>query len=134
MTRVFVYGTLKSGHCNNRLLVGQHYVGRAETLAPGLRLVDLGPFPGAVHSASPSRVYGEVWDIDDAALRRLDGLESNGSFYTREVVETSLGEAWVYVLPVRDYGDARPVTLGSWRPSQEEREWVEHVSGAGRSA
>ena len=120
--QVFVYGTLKHGFWNNRLLENAEYVGNA--LIEGLDLFSLGGFPGVVDGTG--RVVGEVYMVDDLELKHLDRLEGNGSFYTREQRNTLLyqtpdgtdknnyiGESWVYVLPnrhqERDRGDILPV-------------------------
>ena len=84
---LFLYGTLKRGCSNHHFLAGQEFIGEART-APGFRLYDLGGYPGMV--ASPDRrqgVMGEIWTVDAAALRRLDGLEGQKEgLYRRELV------------------------------------------------
>lgn len=90
---VFVYGTLRSGFGNNRLLASAEdhgrarYVGPAYTSAPAT-LVDVnGHFPAIVDlDAGPSLVFGEVWEVDGLTLARLDALEGVPSLYTREPV------------------------------------------------
>lgn len=72
---IFVYGTLKRGGSNHHFLADQVFVGAART-APGFRLHDLGGYPGMVpHAGDRDGVAGEIWEVDDACLRRLDGLE-----------------------------------------------------------
>lgn len=100
---VFVYGSLKAGYWNNRLLHHSTFVGQACT-SEFMLLVD-GSFP---HMLAPSQfagidgspgkpsavdivdlagnVYGEVWRVDDATLAELDRLEGCPHFYTREVI------------------------------------------------
>ena len=63
---VAVYGTLKRGGCNHRLLAGSHWLG--PVLLSGLRLHDLGPYPMAVACADPGalvatnrRAYSRGW-------------------------------------------------------------------------
>src|SRR5215471_201591 len=46
-TIVFVYGTLKRGERNHRLLADQEFLGAAVTV-PRYRVFDLGPYPGLV--------------------------------------------------------------------------------------
>jgi gamma-glutamylaminecyclotransferase len=84
---VFVYGTLKRGCCNHHFLADQQFLGAART-APGFRLFDLGGHPGMVERpADTEGVVGEVWAVDAAALKRLDGLEGLAEgLYRREVV------------------------------------------------
>lgn len=72
---VFVYGTLKRGGSNHRLLAGQTLIGPAR-LAPGFALYALGEYPGLVaEPSSADRVTGELWAVDDAGLAALDELE-----------------------------------------------------------
>jgi gamma-glutamylcyclotransferase (GGCT)/AIG2-like uncharacterized protein YtfP len=75
VTRVFASGTLKRGCSNHGCLAGQHYVGAART-APGFALYAVADYPGMVRSSDGTgTVIGEVWEVDDACLQRLDALE-----------------------------------------------------------
>jgi gamma-glutamylcyclotransferase (GGCT)/AIG2-like uncharacterized protein YtfP len=87
MTRVFVYGTLKRGCSNHGFLTGQRYVGDART-TPGFDLYAVADYPGMVHSSDGTgSVTGEIWEVDDACLRRLDALEgTDQGLYVREPV------------------------------------------------
>lgn len=92
--RVFVYGTLKSGYGNNRILVqgGATLVEENKTL-PGYRLWDCG-FPVAQEDED-SQITGEIWDIGNPekedrsriTLERLDALEGEGRMYNRVRIE-----------------------------------------------
>ena len=84
--RVFVYGTLKRGIHNHRLLEGSDYIGEAYTIDT-FRMYTTG-FPVIFHSEEPDAkaVFGEVYDVDDDTLKRLDQLEAEGSMYNREKV------------------------------------------------
>lgn len=84
---IFVYGTLKRGGPNHHFLAGQEFLGQACT-TPGFQLHDLGSYPGMVpRSDDRNGVTGEVWSVDEAALKRLDALEGLAEgLYRREVV------------------------------------------------
>lgn len=72
---IFVYGTLKRGGTNHRLLAGQRFIGPARTTA-GHRLYGLGEYPGLViDPADRTGVQGEVWAVDRATLAALDAFE-----------------------------------------------------------
>ena len=78
MPLLFVYGTLKRGGENHRALSGQRFVGEARTEAR-FRLHLLDGYPGMVAVPAQGRsIEGEVWEVDGAALERLDELEGTG--------------------------------------------------------
>jgi gamma-glutamylcyclotransferase (GGCT)/AIG2-like uncharacterized protein YtfP len=93
--RIAVYGTLKRGYGNNRILTegGAEFV--SETTVQGVKLYNAG-FPVAKYASINDYSLVEVWDIgdvrsDDVAMRtlqRLDRLEGEGSMYIRERVAT----------------------------------------------
>jgi len=75
MKQVFVYGTLKRGGSNHHFLEGQRFVTEAQT-KPLFALYDLGGYPGLVRTLeAPESVMGELWEVDELALSRLDVLE-----------------------------------------------------------
>jgi gamma-glutamylaminecyclotransferase len=86
-TLLFVYGTLKRGCSNHRFLEGQTFVAPART-PPGYRLFDFGGYPGIVATPDDRHgVVGEVWSVDDAALKRLDHFEGvHEGLYRREPI------------------------------------------------
>lgn len=96
MAHLFVYGTLKRGRANHRVLVelGARFVAEARTLARRT-LVDLGPYP-ALLDVDPERdaaacpVVGEVFALDDGALGAVDEFEGAPDLYRRDVVEVQL--------------------------------------------
>lgn len=115
---LFLYGTLKHGGANHRHMDGQKFVAHAAT-APRYRLYDLGGYPGMV-SVKPMdtglSIQGEIWDVDEAALARLDELEDiEGGEYAREVIPMLAPHDQ---LPVEGYRYLRPIigrrNLGSF--------------------
>lgn len=119
MFRVFVYGSLMTGFGNNRLLEDSRLISPAETL-PNYEMVSFGAFPGVIPGGS-TRIIGELWEVDVDTLERLDDLESNGRFYTREIRNLAgpLGTAWIYLLP-REHLDRPRVVSGDWREYAEK--------------
>lgn len=108
---VFVYGSLLSGLGNNRVLGDSLCQGLATI--EGYRMVSLGAFPGLVYGDEVSQ--GELYSVTAGTMARLDMLEGDGEFYTRELTDTALGKAWVYVLPLERYGNHNPVPSGDWK-------------------
>ena len=130
--RVFVYGTLKRGHHNHRLLESPNikdtmYLGRCR-ITGNFRMIDLGNFPAVQRTTGvgPQSIYGEVYQISEETLDGLDMLEGNGSFYTREKVSTAFKNSWIYLLPSNDrYARAyAEIPTGVWRPSNDELGFV----------
>ena len=126
MHLVFVYGTLKAGHGNHRLLQEgrAEYIG--EDFAPG---IVYGPFPYAkppclaarqlgiaegTHSCGDDRwIRGEVYKVDDKTLARLDSLEGHPRYYRRtNVVLRSGREAGIYYLVHELQSNAEPCFVG----------------------
>lgn len=125
--QVFVFGTLKTGgeiRGLNNLGLNVEPKGKAKTSYPDYELVDLGAFPGLLKGNS--FIVGEVWEVDAEALDSLDGIEGfsrddlpvewkapnfgdadQNSFYTRTIIETSQGKAWIYFLNEAEYGKYR---------------------------
>lgn len=95
MHRVFVYGTLRKGGGNHeRLLKGAQFVGDAKTKENYIMLASGIPFVS--EEAGPSQIVGEVYDVTDEELVRLDQLESyypedlEKSWYKRQVITVIL--------------------------------------------
>lgn len=88
---IFVYGTLKRGCHNHSLLQGCSFI--CEGTSKGTALLDLGGCPGMVLARSPRTEWarGEVFLAPDieAVLKRLDRLESEGTFYKRIVLDVT---------------------------------------------
>jgi gamma-glutamylaminecyclotransferase len=94
---LFVYGTLKRGQRNHRLLADQRFVGPAVT-APGFRLYDLGPHPAMVRDAHGDPVRGELFAVSECCLGELDDFEGVPDLFTRERIELADGTtAWAYL-------------------------------------
>lgn len=105
-TLVFVYGTLKHGGSNHEWIAQQQFVAEART-QPLYRLHDLGGYPGMVRDENGVSIQGEVWEVDEAGLARLDVLEDTaGGEYERVVVRLEGGwaeqkvEGYVYLRSV----------------------------------
>jgi gamma-glutamylaminecyclotransferase len=112
--RVFVYGTLRQGEGNHRLLLSARFVGEAHTV-PGFALYDLGAFPGLVREGAGT-VTGELYDVDEATLAALDRLEGVPSFYRRERIELEgVGSTDAYTLTSRQVRGCDLIPGGDWK-------------------
>lgn len=91
---VAVYGTLKRGYGNHRLLSEATFIDTDVVMDFDLAFSgSVGSFPVAMRTDDGSKVVVEVFDIgdDDSILRRLDSLEGVPWMYTREEVVTADG-------------------------------------------
>jgi len=113
---VFVYGTLRSGERNNKLLRRSELLGEATI---GGTLYSFGGFPGLRLAADGGLVVGEVWRVNDRTLARLDELEGvDSGFYSRLQVTVELGgspvTAWVYEAASRLVDGLPVIAGGDW--------------------
>lgn len=88
MHTVFVYGTLKRGHRNHRLLEDSWFVGTGSTVAK-FDMINSG-FPVLLPNDDGLCVIGEVFKVDDKTLENLDRLEGEGRMYNRKIEKVNL--------------------------------------------
>jgi len=120
-TIVFVYGTLKRGHCLNHVLGDQEFLGQAKT-KPEYVLVSLGDFPGMVtpdafaEEVEGQSIEGELYRVDGDCLTELDRVECVGeNMYQRRLVSLLeptevVAETYVYQQAV----DASMICRNCW--------------------
>ena len=100
INKLAVYGTLKRGYGNNRLISDWKFIGT--TRIKGFNMYQMG-FPMIFHGDREITI--EVFEIPDHpnALRNVDALEGyregdpNNNFYLREEIDTEFGKAFIYV-------------------------------------
>ncbi len=96
MNRLFVYGTLKKGFHNAFYLKDARFLGEITTEAK-FSMYHFGNYP-AVSEMGKTAIRGEVYEIDEAQLALTDRLEWYPEFYQRVAIETSFGDAWMYLV------------------------------------
>jgi gamma-glutamylcyclotransferase (GGCT)/AIG2-like uncharacterized protein YtfP len=113
---VFVYGTLRRGgpgEMSSRFPAAK-FIAAAQVAGS---LYDLGAYPGLVLNESNSSVLGEVYEVDDKTLNRLDEFEA-GSHYRRQQVAVSIGThrrvCWTYTPEPEFYALETLITSGDW--------------------
>jgi gamma-glutamylcyclotransferase (GGCT)/AIG2-like uncharacterized protein YtfP len=109
---VFVYGTLRRGEVNDHLL-GEAYFRGHHTTEPLYKMVSLGSYPGVVKHGR-TRIQGEVYEVDALTMSALDRLEGYPTAYTRELITTPWGRAWIYLYR-GSLKDREPINSGVWR-------------------
>ena len=130
MTKVFVYGTLKTGGAIRGLdgQPGAELVGDAVTTDSKYSLFDLGSFP-AVGIKGKNKIKGEVWEVEDNVLAALDRIEGYPDFYNRKQISSSKGNTWIYYIPgiEEEHDIYRDITKISG-VAGKELEWNENTS------
>lgn len=137
MNLVFVYGSLKTGFSNNWLL--QSHEARlicleARTHEDSFFMESLGSFPAVVRSdvlddlgvafpVTRKRIVGELWEVSDPVLARLDRLESNGHLYQRESVSVEISRAAATKIPGKIESENGQV-VQAWMYLLNRPEWL----------
>ena len=110
VTRVFTYGTLMRGHGNNRILRHSKFIGKGVLYRYRLyTLVTAYPGIKPHHDKPRECVIGEVYEVNDETLKRLDVLEGiHWGLYRKETVTIYLESglktsAYVYVYNKKKY-------------------------------
>lgn len=96
--RVFVYGTLLRGCSNEWAMATDRSPVRGTLRGHDLWIFGL---PTVVETGGEGSVVGEVHEVDDAFLAKLDRFEGHPGFYARKPVEVELEDgtivsAWTY--------------------------------------
>jgi len=101
MNKIFVYGTLKSGHHNHDLIGNSKQV--AEMTVLGFKMYQRG-IPYMIRTDNhEDKVLGEVYEVDDRTLKSLDQLEGHPNWYRREDVSVIKLDTDTYPVPVQGY-------------------------------
>ena len=119
MKKVFVYGSLLSGLGNHPLLSNSTLLGVTKSPRE-FAMLDLGSFPGVVLDEEGEEMIGEVYEVDDTTMNRLDRLEGYNSnkpemgLYSKKEIDTEFGKAFIYIYN-NHYGRGDKVINGDWR-------------------
>jgi gamma-glutamylcyclotransferase (GGCT)/AIG2-like uncharacterized protein YtfP len=113
---VFIYGSLRRGSAGAMSIrfPGSKFIAEAQVSGS---LYDLGAYPGLLLNESNSNVIGEVYEVDDETLKRLDDFEVSSNYW-RKQVEISLGDdrkmCWTYEPNPEFYSLRTLITSGDW--------------------
>jgi gamma-glutamylcyclotransferase (GGCT)/AIG2-like uncharacterized protein YtfP len=109
---IFVYGTLRRGESNHAELGPARYLEDAWTSA-SYELVDLGHYPALLEGGDDA-VRGELYEVPESWVARLDVFEDVPSLYERKQIEISGASALGYVMRREIAGDAPRIASGDW--------------------
>ena len=118
--RVFVYGTLRRDEINHHLLHNADYCGD-HTTDPGYSMLHLGGYPGVVKQGRTA-IQGEVYEVDAGTMSALDRLEGYPIVYSRELIPTPWGRAWIYIYRGSRAG-RKTIASGVWQDQIHHRRW-----------
>lgn len=111
---VCVYGTLRAGCGNHRLLAGADFLG--EVRLSGWDMYSFGGFPGVIRG--DGEIVAEVYEVNRATMARLDQLEGYPGWYSRSKIPAVINGrgAWIYHFEsVADVDGRRRVASGDWK-------------------
>ena len=128
--RLFVYGTLKGGFGLNPILGDERkFIGHGRLI--GYWMFHLGRYPSIVKANDDMwAIHGEVYDITDENLKRVDQAEGHPSFYQRTKVEVPhFGECQTYVQSPEVLFEGKAfIPSGRWtHPEQASFRWHKDV-------
>ncbi|WP_462411629.1 gamma-glutamylcyclotransferase family protein [Neobacillus sp. Marseille-QA0830] len=121
MHKVFVYGTLRKGGSNDRFL--KHAICLAEQCWTNGVMYDSSYGYPAVEQGPSTRVYGELYEVTDSELARLDWLEDytegrSDNLYERiqQTINTDQGPiaAYIYIANQPDLLKYK-IPYGDWK-------------------
>jgi len=116
MVRLFVYGTLKRGFSAHELLTNQGAVLLREArTASQYKLLSVGWFPGMVSDSEGQGVLGELYEVNEDVLSRLDRYENTPHLFARESVELDDGSQAVAYLLASPRPEYETVPNGQWK-------------------
>lgn len=118
---ILVYGTLMKGHCNDHYLREEKYIGIGKL--KDYEMYHVAKYPGVVESLGES-VVGELYEVSEKTLGRLDQLECEGDLYQRKrlkvILDCNVIEAEVYVWNKPIDTTMQKVVEMPWEPMDKE--------------
>lgn len=116
----FVYGTLKQGHGNHRVLKDSKKVGEFTT-EPVYTMFSLGGFPGVIKGGNTA-IKGEIYEVIspeiENGLDRLEGYQKNSTsnLYNKEIIKLGNYNAYIYTFNSdrRNINNYKKIESGKW--------------------
>jgi gamma-glutamylcyclotransferase (GGCT)/AIG2-like uncharacterized protein YtfP len=113
---VFVYGSLRRGNPGSMSVRFPNAKFVGETRLSG-KLYDLGPYPGAILDESNSFVSGEVYEVDEELLDKLDEFEATSNYRRKQIklsLDNEIASGWVYEPDPEFYSLTKLIPSGDW--------------------
>lgn len=117
MAKMFVYGTLKRGQSAHDLMEGSKFLGEMST-HPRYSLYNMGGFPGMGEGKEAGGVHGELFEVDEDCLWRVDRYEGAPHLFKRAVIELADGTKAEAYMFNRSLAGRPRIKSGVWNESQ----------------
>lgn len=136
-TLIAVYGTLRTGHGNDRLWRGYATTAGLDKV-DGYELLTYGAFPYAVPAEGGAQITVQLIEAEDDQegadlLARLDRLEGTPNHYRRTRIVTESGRtAWMYVASDRTLADLQGESHRGPATVIDSGDWDEWCRAVGR--
>lgn len=135
LTKVFVYGTLKQGFNNHPLIAASNFLFSATSVAKWCMIGEDMPFPYLLKQdyrgdLGGLNIKGEVYEVDDDTLARLDRLEGYPTHYTKvPIIVRPAGQfsnvvATVYIKTRVTATDLEKPFIDNFNPYTMDRPWT----------
>jgi len=113
---VFVYGSLRRGnpHPMSQRFPESKFVAAARAKGS---LYDLGDYPGLQINESNAFVKGEVYEVDEATLKRMDDFEASSHYLRKQIeilIDADQKVGWVYEPDPTHYDFRTLIPSGDW--------------------
>lgn len=118
---VGVYGSLKKGYYNHRVLGDSKLLGTIKT-NPAFTMYSLGPFPALSRNGNTA-IHMEIYEVDEQTLHRLYRLEgysgtrgSKHNMYDTMDIDTPYGKAEIFYMTNENHLRKHEVVKdGNWK-------------------
>ena len=116
MSKIFCYGTLKRGYRAHNFLEDNNAIFLKEASTHHrYHLYKLGWFPGMViDECVNGGVQGELYEVTDDCLERLDLYEGAPNLFRREEIELEDGDKVISYLYMREFSKDDRIEGGVW--------------------
>lgn len=122
--KVFVYGSLKRGFHNQHMLEKAEFLGNATTVEKfPMFEVEKQEYPYLldIFHCDAENVEGEVFEVSDSLLKRLDFFEGVPEYYFRKLIQVELEglvvDAYVYFFKEIKVPEGKPLKV--WEKNNE---------------
>ena len=94
---VFVYGTLKKDKCNAHNMTGAKYLREFTLPVKGFLYWNTSRnYPHFISDDTGAFISGELYDVDEILVEKLDYFEGHPTFFKRNVIPMHEGDIYYY--------------------------------------